>query len=216
MDSKMEMLLSGIKVGLILSLMIGPIFFALVQTSVEEGFRAGAMVAIGIWVSDSAFVLAVYYGVSYLAEIVKAPSFSLILGIAGSILLACFGLLTLLTIPKGLLSGTLPEYKRSSSYLSLFIKGFLINTVNPFTVFFWTSLMGTVVIRDKIEPQQAAYFFGAVLGTIVVTDLLKVILAKKIRYSLRPIHLLWLRRISGSALIVFGIVLLLRVLWMTT
>ncbi len=208
----MDMLFGGIKVGLILSFMIGPIFFALVQTSVEEGFRAGAMVALGIWVSDTSFVLAVYYGVSYLAEIVKAPSFSLILGIAGSILLACFGLATLLTIPKGLLSNTLPEYKRSSSYLSLFIKGFLINTINPFTVFFWTSLMGTVVVKDGFDGQQASWFFGAVLGTIVTTDLLKVILAKKIRYSLRPVHLLWLRRISGGALIVFGVVLLFRVL----
>jgi threonine/homoserine/homoserine lactone efflux protein len=210
----MDMLFGGIKVGLILSFMIGPIFFALVQTSVEEGFRAGAMVALGIWVSDTSFVLAVYYGVSYLAEIVKAPSFSLILGIAGSILLACFGLATLLTTPKGLLSNTLPEYKRSSSYLSLFIKGFLINTINPFTVFFWTSLMGTVVVKDGFDGQQASWFFGAVLGTIVVTDLLKVILAKKIRYSLRPVHLLWLRRISGGALIVFGVVLLFRVLFL--
>jgi threonine/homoserine/homoserine lactone efflux protein len=208
----MDMLLGGIKVGLILSFMIGPIFFALVQTSVEEGFRAGAMVALGIWVSDASFVLAVYYGVSYLAEIVKAPSFSLILGIAGSILLACFGLATLLTTPKGLLTNTLPEYKRSSSYLSLFIKGLLINTINPFTVFFWTSLMGTVVIKDGFDGQQASLFFGAVLGTIVTTDLLKVILAKRIRYSLRPVHLLWLRRISGGALIVFGVVLLFRVL----
>lgn len=206
------MLLGGIKVGLILSFMIGPIFFALVQTSVEEGFRAGAMVALGIWVSDAAFVLTVYYGVSYLADIAKAPSFSLILGVAGSILLACFGLVTLLTTPKGLLTGVLPDYKRSSSYLSLFIKGLLINTINPFTVFFWTSLMGTVMVKDGFDSQQASWFFGAVLGTIVVTDLLKVILAKKIRYSLRPIHLLWLRRISGSALIVFGVVLLLRVL----
>ncbi|MDX2071937.1 MAG: LysE family translocator [Haliscomenobacter sp.] len=210
----MDMLLSGIKVGLILSFMIGPIFFALVQTSVEEGFRAGAMVALGIWVSDASFVLTVYYGVSYLAEIVKAPSFSLVLGIAGSILLACFGLVTLLTIPKGLLSNTLPEYKRSSSYLSLFIKGFLINTINPFTVFFWTSLMGTVVVKDGFDAQQALWFFGGVLGTIVTTDLLKVILAKKIRYSLRPIHLLWLRRISGGALIIFGVVLLFRVIFL--
>lgn len=208
----MDMLLGGIKLGLILSFMIGPIFFALVQTSVEEGFRAGAMVALGIWVSDASFVLAVYYGMSYLAEVIKAPSFSLILGVGGSILLACFGLATLLTIPKGLLTNTMPTYQRSSSYLSLFTKGFLINTVNPFTVFFWTSVMSTVVIKDGFDGTQASWFFGGVLGTIVVTDLLKVILAKKIRYSLRPIHLLWLRRVSGSALIVFGIVLLVRVL----
>ncbi|AEE50818.1 LysE family translocator [Haliscomenobacter hydrossis] len=208
----MNMLFDGIKIGLILGFMIGPIFFALVQTSVEEGFRAGAMVALGIWLSDFLFVLAVYFGVSYLAEIVNTQSFTLILGIGGSILLAGFGLASLLTIPKGLLTNTVPEYKRSSSYPSLFVKGFLINTINPFTVFFWTSLMGTVVIKDGFDGNQASTFFGGVLGTIILTDLLKVILAKKIRYSLRPVHLLWLRRISGGALIVFGVVLLVRVL----
>lgn len=208
----MNMLFDGIKIGLILSFMIGPIFFALVQTSVEEGFRAGAMVALGIWMSDFLFVLAVYFGVSYLADIVNTQSFTLILGIGGSILLASFGLASLLTIPKGLLNNTVPDYKRSSSYPSLFVKGFLINTINPFTVFFWTSLMGTVVIKDGFDGNQASIFFGGVLGTIILTDLLKVILAKRIRYSLRPVHLLWLRRISGAALIVFGVVLLVRVL----
>lgn len=208
----MNMLFDGIKIGLILSFMIGPIFFALVQTSVEEGFRAGSMVALGIWMSDFLFVLAVYFGVSYLADIVNTQSFTLILGIGGSILLAGFGLASLLTIPKGLLNNTVPDYKRSSSYPSLFVKGFLINTINPFTVFFWTSLMGTVVIKDGFDGNQASIFFGGVLGTIILTDLLKVILAKRIRYSLRPVHLLWLRRISGAALIVFGVVLLVRVL----
>jgi threonine/homoserine/homoserine lactone efflux protein len=208
------MLLEGIKVGLILSFMIGPIFFALVQTSVDEGFRAGLMVAVGIWVSDTSYVLGVYFGVSLLANVVNTQTFTLTLGIAGSILLTIFGLATLLTIPKGLLTNTLPEYKRSSSYLSLFIKGFLINTINPFTVFFWTSLMGSVVIKDGFNGTQAFVFFAGVLGTIVVTDLLKVLLAKRIRYSLRPVHLLWLRRISGAALIAFGVVLLVRVLWM--
>lgn len=170
------------------------------------------MVALGIWMSDFLFVLAVYFGVSYLADIVNTQSFTLILGIGGSILLAGFGLASLLTIPKGLLNNTVPDYKRSSSYPSLFVKGFLINTINPFTVFFWTSLMGTVVIKDGFDGNQASIFFGGVLGTIILTDLLKVILAKRIRYSLRPVHLLWLRRISGAALIVFGVVLLVRVL----
>jgi len=206
------MLFEGIKVGLILSFMIGPIFFALIQTSVEEGFRAGMVVALGIWVSDTSYVIGVYSGVSLLASIVNTPRFALILGIAGSILLTIFGIVTLLTIPKGLMTNTLPEHKRSSTYLSLFIKGFLINTINPFTVFFWTSLMGTVVVKDSLNSAQASWFFGGVLGTIVVTDLFKVFLAKRIRYSLRPVHLLWLRRISGAALIAFGVVLLVRVL----
>ena len=159
----MDMLFDGIKIGLILGFMIGPIFFALVQTSVEEGFRAGAMVALGIWVSDFLFVLAVYFGVSYLADIVNTQSFTLIMGIGGSILLACFGIASLLTIPKGLLTASLPEYKRSSSYVSLFVKGFLINTINPFTVFFWLGIkFSFAAIATKING--LAILFNDVFG----------------------------------------------------
>jgi threonine/homoserine/homoserine lactone efflux protein len=71
-----------------------------------------------------------------------------------------------------------------------------------------------VVVDGEMELMEARYFFGGILGTIIITDLLKVLLAKRIRRVLRPIHLLWLRRISGIALIVFAAVLLGRVLWM--
>ena len=186
----MDMLLGGIKVGLILSFMIGPIFFALVQTSVEEGFRAGAMVALGIWVSDTSFVLAVYYGVSYLAEIVKAPSFSLILGIAGSILLACFGLATLLTIPKGLLSNTLPEYKRSSSYLSLFIKGFFLNFINIGVLGFWLAILITIGPQLELKTSRMLTFFTTLIITYFVTDIFKILLAKQLRNQLNQKNIL--------------------------
>ena len=60
----MNILIEGIKVGLILCFLIGPIFFALVQTGVEEGLRAGTAVGLGIWISDLIFILGVYRGIS--------------------------------------------------------------------------------------------------------------------------------------------------------
>ena len=49
--------------------MLGPIFFALIQAGIEQGFRAGAMVGFGVWVSDFLFVASVYWGVSYIMAI---------------------------------------------------------------------------------------------------------------------------------------------------
>ena len=54
-------------------------------------------------------------------------------------------------------------------------------------------------------------FLGGILGTIMVTDFTKVILAKQIRQFLKPVHVLWLRKISGSVLLIFGIGILLQV-----
>ncbi|MCO6475935.1 MAG: LysE family transporter [Phaeodactylibacter sp.] len=209
----MDLVFDGIKLGVILAILVGPIFFALIQAGVEQGIRAGAMVGLGIWVSDILFILSAYFGVSYLTSLVEAPQFALYLGIAGSVTLTFFGLGTLLTAPRA--GGNLQWAKttfRSSSYFSLWLKGFLINTINPFTFFFWISVATATATDGGLDIREAALFFGGILGTIVFTDFSKVVLSKRIRSVLKPIHLLWLRRISGGALIVFAVVLLVRVL----
>ncbi|MCB0558142.1 MAG: LysE family transporter [Lewinellaceae bacterium] len=209
----MDFIFDGIQLGLILAILIGPIFFALIQAGVEQGIRAGSMVGLGIWVSDLLFIFGAYFGVSYVTRLVEGPEFALYLGVAGSITLTAFGLGALLSAPK---SGVNPQWAkstfRSSSYFSLWLKGFLINTINPFTFFFWIGVTSTRVFDGGLDSREAILFFSAIFGTILITDFTKVVLAKRIRRMLRPVHLLWLRRISGVALIVFALVLLVRVL----
>ncbi|MCB0568959.1 MAG: LysE family transporter [Phaeodactylibacter sp.] len=211
----MNLIFDGVKLGLILAILVGPIFFALIQAGVEQGARAGSMVGLGIWASDVLFILGSYFGISWVSKAVEGPHFALYLGIGGSITLVFFGLATLITAPR---TGHNPQWAksaiRSSSYISLWLKGFLINTVNPFTFFFWIGVTTTMVMDGGLDGGEASLFFGGILSTIIITDLTKVILAKRIRSFLQPIHLLWLRRISGAALLVFAVALLVRVLWM--
>jgi len=206
----MELLWNGIKFGLALSILAGPILFALVQTSIEQGFRAGWAVGSGIWVSDVLFILATYFGISYVAELTKWDGLEFTLGLAGGIILLVFG-------AGALVVKTPPMEKfeqkaiRFSSYFSLWLKGFLINTVNPFTFFFWIGVSGVLFTEKELQPSEAQLFYGGLIGTIVSTDLLKVATAKLIRRWLKPHFILWMRRIAGIALIIFGVVLLIRV-----
>ncbi len=207
----MSFLLDGIKVGFILCFLLGPIFFTLIQTGVEQGFRAGATVGLGIWMGDIMYMLTIYWGVSQIEKLIQWENFSIVFGTIGSIILIAFGLGTLLIQPTNLYLSS-KQTQRRSSYFSLWIKGFLINGFNPFTVFFWLGVMTTVVINQKLGGQDANWFFAGIIGTVVVTDLLKILMAKKIRSILKPIHLIWVRKISGIALIIFGIVLFIRVM----
>lgn len=208
----MQWIFDGVKMGLILTFLVGPLFFTLVQTGVEQGFRAGLAVAIGIWISDLLFIVSVYQGVAYFTHLIKIPNFTWWLGLAGSLLLAGFGIGTLVANPVYPLHEEAPPPARSTAYFQLLSTGFLINTINPFTVFFWVGLMTTMYAKSDFGLDPAYGLFGGILGTIMLTDTLKVALAKWIRHTLRPKHLFWLRRISGVALIVFGVALLLRVL----
>lgn len=207
----MNLLLDGIKIGLALSMLVGPIFFALIQTGIEEGVKAGTAVGLGIWISDLLFIILVSWGLTHIEPIADGSKFAFYLGLTGSLILTGFGLWTIFKTPD------VKHYARfkpisSSSYLMLWLKGFLINTMNPFTLIFWIGISSTVVFKSGIGGSQASLFFTGILGTIVTTDLTKVYLAKKIRHVMQPIHFFWLRKISGLALLLFGVVLLVRVL----
>ena len=214
-------LIQGIQLGLVLCFLLGPIFVAIVQAGVEEGFRAGAMVGLGIWVSDLLFILAVYWGGNYVEKITQWTNFESVVGSVGGIILILFGLGALLAKPIAFDDDLLKEKRglfaksvklKETSYWKLWTKGFVVNTFNPFTVIFWTGVMATVVIGGDMGKQEGTIFFAAVLGTIILTDALKALLAKRIRQWMTSKHITWVRRGSGIALILFGVVLLLRVL----
>ncbi len=206
----MNYLWEGIKVGLILSMLAGPLFVTLVQTGVEKGFRAGMTVGLGIWISDALFVLAVYFGLAFVAGLVDGHLFKQVLGLAGGTILIAFGWVALLSKPLTSVSNQ-PWKRNTSTWLALGLKGFLINTVNPFTFFFWVGIAGHVVVADNLSQAQSFDYFAGILGTIITTDTLKVAMARRIRLWLSPKHLNWMRRIAGIGLILFGILLIARV-----
>jgi threonine/homoserine/homoserine lactone efflux protein len=205
----MELFWNGVKLGLALSILTGPIIFALIQTSVEQGFRAGWMVGTGIWVSDSVFIAATYFGISYVAELLKWDGLEFTLGVAGGLILLTFGGASLVLKPPAM-QQTERKAVRYSSFFSLWLKGFLINTINPFTFFFWLGISGMLFTEKEVKISDASFFYGGLLGTIVLTDSAKVAMAKGIRRWLNPVYILWMRRVAGVVLIVFGVYLLVR------
>ena len=206
----MDLLSDGIKAGLLLSILVGPLLFALIQTSIEEGFRAGWMVGLGIWMSDILFVCVTYFFISFIAEITKWEGLKPTLGIVGGIILILFGIGSLISKPPEI-SQMESKAVRFTPYVTLWLKGFLINTINPFTFFFWIGISGLLFTEQELLPKQAVYFYGGLIGTLVVTDTAKVALAKGIRRWLKPKYILWLRRIVGILFIIFGVALLVRV-----
>jgi threonine/homoserine/homoserine lactone efflux protein len=201
----------GMQFGLALALLVGPLVLALVQASLEYGRKAGLWVGMGIWISDLLFILAVYFGIPYVEKIVKWQHFEPVMGGVGAVVLAGFGLATLLTPAPGIHEDQLhlTGNKRPAAII-FWLKGFLINTVNPFTFFFWLSAMGGFVLESRLDERASAMLFAGILVTLVVTDGAKVFAARAIRRKLKPRHLRWLRKTAGLALLIFGAILLAR------
>ena len=58
----MDILFNGLKLGIVLALLIGPVFFTIIQTSIERGFINGVLVSLGVSLSDTMYVAICYFG----------------------------------------------------------------------------------------------------------------------------------------------------------
>lgn len=203
----MSFIAEGVLLGLTLTIMIGPIFIALTQTGIEHGLRAGLSVGSGIWFSDILVISLAYYFIHNISGRISEPGFAQWSGLAGGLILMGFGIAAFFKDHRG--EEKTPGFD-ARSYRGYFLKGFLVNFVNPFTFFFWTSVMTTYVVTRKSGGLEILLVFGSILVTIICTDSLKVALAKSIRSKLKRHHINYLGKIAGLLLVGFGISLIVR------
>ncbi|MCB0639761.1 MAG: LysE family transporter [Lewinella sp.] len=212
----MYFLSQGIWLGLGLSVLTGPMFFLYLKVGVERGFRAGATAGLGAWISDLLYILVAYFAIQRLLTLVETPGFTFYTGLVGGCVLMVMGAATLwqsFQPAQPLPAKSAPRSRHSPKALSrLFLQGFAINAFNPFAIFFWLGVMTTASAgQGMLTGPQATALFGGILGTVILTDLLKVLLAKRIRIWVRPVYLLRLRQVAGAMFVLFGLVLMIRV-----
>ncbi|MBL0098855.1 MAG: LysE family transporter [Saprospiraceae bacterium] len=199
----------GVMLGLTLSILLGPIFVALTQTGIKHGIKAGLSIGTGIWVSDILVISVGWFFIKQLDSMAKHPSFQLWMGMVGGIILITFGILSILNKHK---KDDQTKAFSARTYFGYFTKGFAVNFINPFTFVFWLGVMSTYVLGKGINGMETILLFGGIMATIVLTDSLKVILAKLIRSRMKHHHIILFSRIAGVMLIIFGITLFVRVL----
>jgi threonine/homoserine/homoserine lactone efflux protein len=207
------MLFQGILLGISLSLMIGPLLFAIVQAGLERGFRAGMAVAVGIWISDFVLLALLYFGMDALSALTALPGFRFWAGLCGAALLLLFGLGAWISSgkPPDVQAG-LDAFRSRNSYSGYGLRGFLLNTVNPFTLFFWIGIGGAFVVPNSGDVRAIVLFFSGMFGALMAADVLKAWGAKKLRQMLEPALILKIRRTIGLVLIGFGVALASRTL----
>ncbi len=200
-----EAVYRGIVLGLVLFISMGPIFFAVIETSIRKGFWYAFSISLGVLFSDALYILIAYFGLSSYFE---KDSFQMCLGIGGGVMLIIFGVTYYL---KKVDMHAQDLHIKKSSYLNYAFRGFIINTLNPFVILFWISTLGWCTVHFKTSDLSKFVFFMSVLATIFSTDMLKAYIAVKIQRFITPLLMKIVNIIAGTAMIVFGIDLLLRV-----
>ncbi len=198
----------GLIIVLLLTFSFGPAFFSLINTGIKYGYKPGALLAIGIIASDfflcMLICLLVHYGAINLLRSEKAQTFSAIIG---GIILIVFGASYFQKhVTKSDASIDIGYQAPHPSIILL--KGFVLNLFNPTVWFLWLGNVTAISKTLDYSLIKMVAFFSIVIAATLSMEILKVYLAEKIKAYLTDRLMTVVNYITGSILIIFGLVLI--------
>lgn len=199
----LEAMLKGLGFGLLLSISVGPVLFTIIKQSLNNGHKGGIAFILGVSASDVGLVVAS----NVFTELFESLRvYKIQIGLVGCIFLISMGIFFIFFKKVKVNAEGKQTFKfRKRDYVRIFFSGFFMNTLNPAIFIFWITT-STAVITHTVDDK--IIIFGTCLVWMFGTDILKVMLAGKIRNRLTPHNIHILNRINGIILIVFGIALI--------
>lgn len=182
----MEPISKGLLSGLAYGLLLGPMFFMSIRTTLSTGLKHGIALVSGAFSSDLTLVIFSWWSAGKLAAITSESLFQSWFGLICGLLLFGFGLSAVWTRNHRFdkqLNENQPVAKRRHAFL----QGFTVNMTNPSNWLFWLGV-ATAAKADSPagDPYYMRFFMGAALIGLFSTDLAKVALAHQIGQRLKP------------------------------
>ncbi len=204
-----EDILLGIPLGVLLCFMIGPVFFVLLETAAIKGFRAAFVFDAGVVTADFVFIAIAYFS-SYrlINNIQDQPA----LFIFGGLIMVTYGIISFLKQKKAIKQLDLKEKIEliKKNYAGLFVKGFLLNFINVGVLGFWLLIFITFGPQLELKTSRLAVFFTSVIGTYLLVDIIKILLAKRLKSKMTTANILKIKQVTSVLLIVFGVTIMLQ------
>ncbi|MEP7110901.1 MAG: LysE family transporter [Ferruginibacter sp.] len=205
-----DSLLKGFAISLLLVFSVGPIVFTIIKQSIINGRAGGYSFIAGVWLSD---FLIVILSNAFSTLVTELLHFKRAIGFTGSIFLIGMGAFYLFFKKIEMRSVDDAAIRVSAgTHARLIASGFLINTLNPAVFAFWLTMATTLAISNTIK--ERIIIFSTCIIINLAADVLKVVLAGKLSKKLTHKNIILINRISGSLLLIFGILLMLGV-WYT-
>ncbi len=186
----MQFFLQAIGIGFLLSVMVGPAFFVLLEISITKGIRAALALDLGIFISDLLYIL---FALSFVDQVATFNSGEnkLIFGFIGGSIFITYGIyyffkkskISELTLESE--NTNKEDITATKDYFLLGFKGFILNIANPAVIFYWLSVLA---LAAQSVPDDAKntnlwilLFLTILLTTYFSIDILKIFSAKKLR-----------------------------------
>ena len=207
-------LIKGLFLGILLAISVGPVIFAIIKQSINYGHKAGYVFVAGVSLSDITLLVVCNFFTSFFQAVIKHQE---IIALAGSVFLISAGIYTLFFKKSAIETETLVQKQafRNRDWAGAFFSGYFMNMLNPSVFIFWFAWSAAIQAdaASYINPlQYRMIVFGTCLVFVLLTDLLKVALAGKLRPKLTPKNLHFINILSGIILVGFGVALIWGIL----
>jgi threonine/homoserine/homoserine lactone efflux protein len=191
--------------GLLLSITPGPDTLYIVGRSSTQGWRAGAVAALGVGAGTLVHISAAALGLSAILA-ASAAAFTAV-KVAGAIYLLYVGMTLILSARAGGQS-TGAAAVRQASMRGIFVQGFLTNVLNPKVALFFLAFLPQFVASDASSKPLAFLVLGAIFdfnGT--VWNLFVAWSSAGLSRKLSPSGAFkqWFNRSVGAAFIFIGV-----------
>jgi threonine/homoserine/homoserine lactone efflux protein len=220
----MDMVFHAFSIGLILSLIPGPVFFVLLENSITKGIRSALAIDFGVILSDVFYILLSVLFVEQINSLLSGKNKELF-DILGGLIFIAFGIVNLFKQSKihngdQELEELSEKYHLSEStdpkknFGLMIAKGFLLNFANPLVIFYWLSVV-SLAKRESLDGSNFYLFLFLVIiiTTFICFDIIKIVTAKKIRNLVTFKLLNLLNKFIGSVFIGFGLFFIFRVIF---
>ena len=182
--------------------MLGPVTMFIHRSGMQVNRVAGLWAAIGTWVSDFVFIAATYWMTASLKVWVEKPDVRFWIYMIGGTGLIAMGV-WMLKVKKSYSNAN--ENATVGNYTQAFAGGFLVNSLSPFTLFFW---IGAAFIL-RMQPDNPLWYYGGLMLSLSLGDFAKAWMAPKINSWINDKYVYWIQLVAGIAITITGVYIII-------
>jgi L-lysine exporter family protein LysE/ArgO len=192
----------GFFYGFILCFTFGPVFFRLIQTSIDNGYKRGILIALGVTIADAILMFFALFGTSYLPQL---KYFDDIISITGASILFILGFISIFKQKTQIVYTS----SKLSSFFYYFTSGVLLNLLNPSNYLAVFATSAYLVAKGMTLNERIVFFLFSLSATMIAESLI-AFYANKMKKVLTEKILKKINQVAGSIFIISGILILYK------